>query len=113
MTIKYIQTTPIFKPPGASSRAESRFSPNNATGSKSGYKNISVPPTPNTIIPSNRASSTKRFSNPSNQLPSALVNGIHPSMSQALIDFVRQGSKRETTGGDESADITSDLGEVA
>ena len=82
MTSDYtLQTTPTVELPSASRGAESRFSPIITTCSKSGYKYLSVSPASNTIIPSNRASGTKRFSNPSNRLPTAQGNGI-PSINE-------------------------------
>ena len=46
------------------------------------------------------------------ELPAIRLGSSVRYSREALIDFVRQGSRRETTRGDESADITSDLGEV-
>ena len=82
MTSDYtLQTTPISNPSCTSCQAESRFSPNNATGSKSNYMNRTVPPAPNTVIPSKPCHGHQREHRSFLFLPPAQRNSI-PSINE-------------------------------
>ena len=60
------------------------------------------------VCPKTVSNLTKR-----GMLPVIRIAGRVLYSREALIDFVRQGSKRETSSGNELTDMTPGLGEVA